>query len=222
MFALSSVVGPLLGGFLTDGPGWRYAFWINVPIGGFCLMVLQMYVPRGLGQAHTASGRRMALLARREAAKKAALEAGAGASAVSTDSAQAAASADVTIPKTTLAQRVLRCGRKSKAQAASEALADPELSAIKDESIDFLGSLLIVTAVILLCLALVWGGGEFPWTSGRIIALLTVAGILLIAFVGVEARVAAHPLMPMRLFSVRNFTVGAFISFMAGMSLTGG
>ena len=32
MFALSSVVGPLLGGFLTDGPGWRWAFWINLPV----------------------------------------------------------------------------------------------------------------------------------------------------------------------------------------------
>jgi MFS family permease len=32
MFALSSVVGPLLGGYLTDGPGWRFAFWINLPV----------------------------------------------------------------------------------------------------------------------------------------------------------------------------------------------
>lgn len=33
VFALSSVIGPLLGGWFTDGPGWRWAFWINVPIG---------------------------------------------------------------------------------------------------------------------------------------------------------------------------------------------
>ena len=28
MFALSSVVGPILGGYITDGPGWRWCFWI--------------------------------------------------------------------------------------------------------------------------------------------------------------------------------------------------
>ncbi|HSV67143.1 MAG TPA: MFS transporter [Mycobacteriales bacterium] len=33
VFGLSSVAGPLLGGWLTDGPGWRWIFYINVPIG---------------------------------------------------------------------------------------------------------------------------------------------------------------------------------------------
>lgn len=33
VFALSSVAGPLLGGWLTEGPGWRWTFWLNVPLG---------------------------------------------------------------------------------------------------------------------------------------------------------------------------------------------
>jgi EmrB/QacA subfamily drug resistance transporter len=33
VFGLSSVVGPTLGGFLTDGPGWRWVFYVNVPLG---------------------------------------------------------------------------------------------------------------------------------------------------------------------------------------------
>lgn len=33
VFAFSSVAGPLLGGWLTDGPGWRWALWMNAPLG---------------------------------------------------------------------------------------------------------------------------------------------------------------------------------------------
>ncbi|WP_083984493.1 MDR family MFS transporter [Corynebacterium epidermidicanis] len=33
VFGLSAVLGPLLGGWFTEGPGWRWAFWINIPLG---------------------------------------------------------------------------------------------------------------------------------------------------------------------------------------------
>ena len=33
VFALSSVAGPLLGGFFTETIGWRWAFWMNLPLG---------------------------------------------------------------------------------------------------------------------------------------------------------------------------------------------
>jgi EmrB/QacA subfamily drug resistance transporter len=33
VFAISSVAGPLLGGYFTDGPGWRWGLWMNVPLG---------------------------------------------------------------------------------------------------------------------------------------------------------------------------------------------
>jgi EmrB/QacA subfamily drug resistance transporter len=33
VFGVSSVIGPSLGGFLTDGPGWRWAFYVNIPLG---------------------------------------------------------------------------------------------------------------------------------------------------------------------------------------------
>ncbi|MFJ2300458.1 MDR family MFS transporter [Oerskovia paurometabola] len=33
LFGIAAVIGPLLGGWFTEGPGWRWAFWINVPIG---------------------------------------------------------------------------------------------------------------------------------------------------------------------------------------------
>lgn len=39
VFGVSSVAGPLLGGWLTDGPGWRWIFFINIPVGLISLAV---------------------------------------------------------------------------------------------------------------------------------------------------------------------------------------
>ena len=38
-FGVSSVLGPVLGGFFADGPGWQWIFFINVPIGIAALVV---------------------------------------------------------------------------------------------------------------------------------------------------------------------------------------
>lgn len=38
VFAVASVAGPLLGGWFTEGPGWRWAFWINVPLGAVAIL----------------------------------------------------------------------------------------------------------------------------------------------------------------------------------------
>jgi EmrB/QacA subfamily drug resistance transporter len=48
IFGLSSVAGPLLGGWFTDSVGWRWAFWINLPLGLLALAVcsVALQLPR--------------------------------------------------------------------------------------------------------------------------------------------------------------------------------
>jgi EmrB/QacA subfamily drug resistance transporter len=43
--AISSVVGPTLGGFITDTLGWPWIFFVNVPVGIIALSLLIPYLP---------------------------------------------------------------------------------------------------------------------------------------------------------------------------------
>jgi EmrB/QacA subfamily drug resistance transporter len=45
VFALSSVVGPYLGGFLTDALSWRWVFYVNVPVGAVALFLTITKMP---------------------------------------------------------------------------------------------------------------------------------------------------------------------------------
>ncbi|MBC7883531.1 MAG: MFS transporter [Anaerolineae bacterium] len=46
VFALSSVLGPFLGGFLTDTLGWRWIFYVNLPFGAIAVGFIVAYMPR--------------------------------------------------------------------------------------------------------------------------------------------------------------------------------
>ncbi|MFF5104208.1 MFS transporter [Streptomyces sp. NPDC000134] len=51
----AAAVGPVLGGLLTDGPGWRWIFWVNLPVSVAAVWLTLRVVPESRG----ARGRRV-------------------------------------------------------------------------------------------------------------------------------------------------------------------
>lgn len=50
MFSLSGMVGPVLGGWITDSLGWRWVFYINLPFCLLALAVLPVVLPQSVRQ----------------------------------------------------------------------------------------------------------------------------------------------------------------------------
>ncbi|MEV7388774.1 MFS transporter [Streptomyces sp. NPDC091215] len=46
---IGAAVGPFLGGWLVDGPGWRWVFLLNVPLALVCVPVALRHVPESSG-----------------------------------------------------------------------------------------------------------------------------------------------------------------------------
>ena len=47
VFGISSVVGPIVGGLITDTLGWRWVFFVNVPVAVLAFAVISRYLPQG-------------------------------------------------------------------------------------------------------------------------------------------------------------------------------
>jgi EmrB/QacA subfamily drug resistance transporter len=50
VFGLSLALGPVLGGVLVSGIGWRAIFWINVPVGIAAIVLTGLFVPESKAQ----------------------------------------------------------------------------------------------------------------------------------------------------------------------------
>ena len=140
IFGVATVVGPLLGGLFVDHLSWRWAFYVNLPL-GIVVLVVGMF-------------------------------------------------------------------------------ALPTVRSTLKPAIDYLGITLISLAATGLTLVTSWGGTEYEWASPTILGMAVGSIAALAAFVFVEQR-AAEPMLPMRLFRSRVFTVSSILSFVVGFAMLG-
>jgi EmrB/QacA subfamily drug resistance transporter len=53
VFGVASIIGPLLGGWLTDNLSWHWIFLVNLPIGAVTLYIIYRYLPSVHGEQPT-------------------------------------------------------------------------------------------------------------------------------------------------------------------------
>lgn len=84
-------------------------------------------------------------------------------------------------------------------------------------AVDWLGSLTVIGATLMVLFGLEFGGVTHPWGSPVVVCLIVFGAVTAGLFALVEWKVAKFPLMPLRLFqsrsSVASFAVAAFQGF---------
>jgi EmrB/QacA subfamily drug resistance transporter len=91
----------------------------------------------------------------------------------------------------------------------------------REVKIDYLGALLIVAGVSSLLIWSTLAGQKFAWASGWTALLVSIGVVLLALAVFVESR-AAEPIVPLRLFHNRTFSLTTIASVLVGVAMFGG
>ncbi|KAG9498718.1 hypothetical protein J7337_009529 [Fusarium musae] len=129
---LGIISGPLVGGAFTEYSTWRWCFYINLPIGAICaVLILFVHMPD-----HRANR-------------------------------------------------------------------DESAMQILKTKLDWTGFVLFCPSIVMLLLALQWGGLEYPWDSATVIGLFCGGGVLFIIFVYWEHRVGSEAMIPLPIVRTR-------------------
>ena len=96
----------------------------------------------------------------------------------------------------------------------------PAQSSFTKHTIDYLGAGLLAAALAAVILVTDLGGVAYPFSSPLMIALIVVAVVGLTGFIVVERR-AAEPILPLRLFRIRDVWVTSAVGLIIGFALLG-
>lgn len=92
----------------------------------------------------------------------------------------------------------------------------PETLRQKIMHYDPIGNIIFLPCIVCILLALQWGGTTYPWSDGRIIALLVMFSLLLIAFIGIQFWMGEDATVPVRIARQRSVGSAAIFTFCVG------
>ncbi|KAK5991776.1 MFS-type efflux pump MFS1 [Cladobotryum mycophilum] len=81
---------------------------------------------------------------------------------------------------------------------------------------DPFGTIVFMPAVICMLLALHWGGSEYAWDSGRIVALIMLSVFLIIIFLQIQHKMGDDATVPPRIFKKQTVWSSAIFEFFVG------
>ncbi|CAI7621561.1 unnamed protein product [Penicillium pancosmium] len=87
--------------------------------------------------------------------------------------------------------------------------------------VDFLGAITLVLTMVTLLLGLNTGGNQLPWTHPLVLISFPFSAIFLGLFIYIEARVAAEPIIPIRLLLDRTVASACLTNWFTTMSVFG-
>lgn len=79
-----------------------------------------------------------------------------------------------------------------------------------------MGTLAFLPAIVCLLIGLQWGGTRYDWANARIVVLLVLAGLLTMAFIGVQIWKQEKATVPPRILKQRSIAAGTWYSFWLG------
>ncbi len=82
--------------------------------------------------------------------------------------------------------------------------------------LDPFGALALLPGIVCFVLALQWGGATYPWNDARVIALFVLAGVLFLAFIGIQIWKQENATVPPRIFKQRSIFCGIAYSMCVG------
>jgi EmrB/QacA subfamily drug resistance transporter len=85
--------------------------------------------------------------------------------------------------------------------------------------IDYLGSALLVAGAVPLMLALSWAGNQFGWGEFPVVLSFALAGVFIVGFIYVQARMGDDAVLPLALFRNRVFLVATAVAMIVGVVL---